>query len=705
MSARASTLKKRFVFFVSAVIVLLSVVMAVLFYFNSRTLLHELLDSRASLITRQLAYGADVALGVNDTKYLQKAATSFANDLDVAFVIFRKQNGVVQEWYRYPELRDAVTRNPTAAKYNFRGYEVRHASMPITAVNEPAISGDFFDALGGEAQPTQPSSVPSVVEIGQVEVGISTENVHGRLGAILNKVILFVLVMTAVAIVFSYVFIDVTTRPLKRMVTAARNVAAGDLSETIDVASNNEIGDLAHSFNFMLDNLRDLFQRIRGASQSLAEVSTKVAGASAEVREGARTQQISIEEASGHIKEMNLALKETKEMTDSLAKSAADSSASIAEMTATIGSVDESMETLIESVRETNASIEDIVASIAEVSANVKKLITEAHDTSAAMQEIDGSIKQVESNSRETTALSEKVGQDAERGRESVQKTIAGINKIRESSQQIDAVIASLEEKTNRIGNILNVIDEIADQTNLLALNAAITAAQAGEQGKAFAVVADEIKQLADRTSRSTREIADLINAVQDESRNAVRAMELGNRSIEAGVELANAAGKALEEIDRSSKLSLARIREISRATNEQSKGSAQVAQAIDRIAQMCEKIGHAMDDQRLRSQQIVEAAARMRNIAEQVKNATRDQHQGSKFITEAIERINATIGHISRSTDEQSRGSDSIVRSVETIREITNRNQQNVANLEGVTETLNRQTEELMALVRRFKL
>jgi methyl-accepting chemotaxis protein len=363
------------------------------------------------------------------------------------------------------------------------------------------------------------------------------------------------------------------------------------------------------------------------------------------------------------------------------------------------------MEILNQAVRETTLSIEEIGSSIAEISGNINRLTSSANETATSMLEIDSSVKQVESNSRETTLLSEKVMHDAERGRDSVQKTIAGITKIHESSQQIDTVIINLEEKTNRIGSILNVIDEIADQTNLLALNAAISAAQAGESGRGFAVVADEIKELAERTSKSTKEINDLITGLQDESRNAVRAMEVGNRSIGVGVELANAAGAALDEIYHSAKRSSEMIREISRATNEQAKGSHQVTMAINQIVEMCEKIARVTEEQKARSQQIVGAADRMKNIAQQVKQTTREQNAGSKLINAAIQNINSNIGNISRNSDEQSRNSDQLVKNVETIREITSRNQQNVTALEGVTEVLNRQTEALMDLVKRFKL
>ena len=703
MTERGASLKQRFVLFISAVVILLSVALAAMFFINSRQLLNDELDRRGTLITQQLAHGADVGIVNNSLSYLDQKINNFVGDPDLAYVIFRRAEGsIIRDWYRERGIRDSISQRADVDRVSYRGYEIRHIAQPITSYTA-ALSPDLFAVFGEEASGIDVES--KVETVGHVEVGISTENVHARLRQILNTGIIILVTGILLAILVSYFYIDFTTRPLKRMVIAAGNVAEGNLHDEIQIEATGEIADLANSFNFMLSNLRELFQNIKAASQKLSEVSLQVAGSSREVAEGANTQSDSIEDMSRYIKDVNVALKETKEMTDGLSVSAVESSSSINEMSMTINAVDESMLILNESVRDTNLSIEEIVASIAEVSSNVGRLTAAANETATSMLEIDSSIKQVEGNSRETTALSEKVQQDAERGRESVQKTIVGMNKIRESSMQIDLVISNLEEKTNRIGSILNVIDEIADQTNLLALNAAITAAQAGEQGRAFAVVADEIKELAERTSRSTAEIANLISGVQDESGNAVRAMEVGNRSIEAGVQLADAAGNALDEILTSAKRSSEMIHEISRATNEQAKGSHQVTVAISQIVEMCERIGQATQDQKARSQQIVEAAERMKNIADKVKRTTREQSQGSKLITAAIEKINTNISHISRNSDEQSGGSDRIVRSVETIREITTRNQQNVGNLEGVTEVLNHQTDTLMELLRRFKL
>src|SRR5690606_29366960 len=152
------------------------------------------------------------------------------------------------------------------------------------------------------------------------------------------------------------------------------------------------------------------------------------------------------------------------------------------------------------------SSIEEMAYSIKEVARNVDALSLTAEETSSSMNQMDVSIDQVQSNANETARLSEEVAVDAEKGAEPILKIIAEINRIKETSSETLSVISNLGSRSEAIGHILNVVDDVAEQTNLLALNAAIIAAQAGEHGKGFAVVADEIKDLAERAGASTKE-------------------------------------------------------------------------------------------------------------------------------------------------------------------------------------------------------
>ena len=178
--------------------------------------------------------------------------------------------------------------------------------------------------------------------------------------------------------------------------------------------------------------------------------------------------------------------------------------------------------------------------------------------------------RSVDTSAETTAKLSRDVVEKAEVGHTKVRQTIDGMEAIQQATATAERVIRGLGVRTHEIGGILDVIDDVADETNLLALNAAIIAAQAGEQGKAFSVVADEIKELADRVLASTKEIGELIRSVQEESENAIGAIEAGTRSVRDGVDLSVESGRTLEEITEASRESGMRIGEIVTSVREQ---------------------------------------------------------------------------------------------------------------------------------------
>ncbi len=309
---------------------------------------------------------------------------------------------------------------------------------------------------------------------------------------------------------------------------------------------------------------------------------------------GLGEQMVAVEETARALKAMAISLQAISDRVESLSSSTEESASSILQMTATNQEVAENMGNLGSSVRETASSIEEMTYSIKEVARNVDALALTAEETSSSMNEMDVSIDQVQSNANETARLSEEVARDAETGADSILKIIEEINRIKSSSLGAVSTISSLGDRIEAIGDILNVIDDVAEQTNLLALNAAIIAAQAGEHGKGFAVVADEIKDLAERAGASTKEIAELIKTIQEETKNAIHAVELGASTVDRGVTVSAEAEHALKKILESSKQSTAMVRGIARATVEQAAGSKQVTDAIGRIAETVQHIAAA---------------------------------------------------------------------------------------------------------------
>jgi len=210
--------------------------------------------------------------------------------------------------------------------------------------------------------------------------------------------------------------------------------------------------------------------------------------------------------------------------------------------------------------------------------------------TAASIEQLTVSINEVSEIARQTEGNSSKTADLARSGTEVVGRAAHEIENIAASLRDSAERVHTLVGRSQEISSITNVIKDIADQTNLLALNAAIEAARAGEQGRGFAVVADEVRKLAERTSQATAEINEMVMAIQSDTESAVQSMESARPRVEQGQELARQATAVLGEIEGQARDSLEKVRDVARATKEQAGTANGIAGHVERIASMTEE-------------------------------------------------------------------------------------------------------------------
>jgi methyl-accepting chemotaxis protein len=542
--------------------------------------------------------------------------------------------------------------------------------------------------------------------VGWVVLGLSGADVQQQVEEVRNVILGLLAFGGALLGVLVYFFVlQFLLRPLDSMSAVARRVSDCDLTARAEKLGDDELGTLAESLNRIGENLTITLSRVQNVTGGVATVIERIGKTGAAVSTGAGTVSARVVDTSSSMGQMIASLKGIADNVEVLAQSAEESSSSILQMAATNDEVAENIQGLAASVEETTAAIEQMTYSIKEVAKNIEDLSATTEETSSSMNEMDVSISQVETNANETAKLSEQAQRDAEMGAEALSRTLAGIDKIKESSREAADVIEALGTKIAAIGNILSVIDDVAEQTNLLALNAAILAAQSGEHGKGFAVVADEIKDLAERTGASTKEISELVRGVQDQSKNAISAMDRGVRNVDEGVRLGQEAETALKKIQESSQKSTEMVKAIARATIEQARGSKQVTMAINRIAETVQQIATATAEQARGSEQIMKSAEKMKAITKHVERSAQEQARGSKQITRAIESISEMVHHLNRAQKEQTKGSEQVMTAVVQIKQVAEAQTHSVHDLETAIEDLASQAEVLRGEVRRFRV
>ena len=344
------------------------------------------------------------------------------------------------------------------------------------------------------------------------------------------------------------------TGPLRKSVDFAGMVAAGNLDRTLDICQKDEVGRLADALNSMVGTLS---QRIRDAAAATEEAQRRQAEAT---------------------RAMSEAEKARKEAEQAKRQGMLDAAARLESV---VAGVSKASEELANQVRQASLGAQEQAARISE--------------TATAMEEMNSTVLEVARNAGTTAEASNQARDKAAAGSSEVQKVVAGMATINSGAEELRAEMEDLSRKAESIGAILNVISDIADQTNLLALNAAIEAARAGEAGRGFAVVADEVRKLAEKTMQATAQVGQAIRGIQDGTAKNMAKVENTVRMVDDVTALANNSGMALSEIVSLVDSESDQIRAIATASEEQSATSEEINRSIEEVSRIASETASAM--------------------------------------------------------------------------------------------------------------
>lgn len=461
-----------------------------------------------------------------------------------------------------------------------------------------------------------------------------------------------------------------------------------------------------------LRELKALARNMRRTVSHLQRAAGTVESVAGRIIEGGRAlthaigdEADSVDATVSSITEISASARSVAISVNSLAHLAQTTSTSSLEMAASIDEVSANTETLTSYVEETASSIEEMAASVRNVAGSTESLAKAADETERSMQAIDDSTQQVSVAVAETALLADEVQLSAEQGAMIVRDTAAAMRVTRDGIEEVAGTVAALGERSERIGTISRVIENIAERTNLLALNARILAAQAGPQGRGFAVVAEEIKELSERTAHSTEEIDELISEVR-ESISTASEQAVANRHIaHESTEIAERAAISLDEIRQKTARANEAIRQIAQAAVIQSMESKQVTTLSTQVRRRAQEIERATSEQAQTARSIGERALHMAELTQQVRRAMQEQADASKHIAQAVETLTEVADQINAAVGEQQSGTEEVLRAVEIIREAVKNNQASIVQMNSTAASLDYEASSLREAVSRFTL
>ncbi|MBA2875711.1 methyl-accepting chemotaxis protein [Thermaerobacillus caldiproteolyticus] len=287
-----------------------------------------------------------------------------------------------------------------------------------------------------------------------------------------------------------------------------------------------------------------------------------------------------------------------------------------------------SSEELTASAEQTTKASEQIASTMQEVASGVEKQVRSVEETSQTVNEMSIGVQQVANNAQSVSAIAIEASEKASEGGQAINTAVEQMNSINETVNGLAGAIKGLGERSKEIGQIIEVITGIAEQTNLLALNAAIEAARAGEQGRGFAVVADEVRKLAEQSAQSAQQISQLISAIQEETNKAVQSMETATKEVAAGIGVVNRAGESFGQIQLAINEVTSQIQEVSSAVQQMAAGTEQMVQSMQFITQVAEttssgtqEVSAATEEQLASMEEIASSATSLSKMAAELQS------------------------------------------------------------------------------------
>lgn len=482
---------------------------------------------------------------------------------------------------------------------------------------------------------------------GAFRIGFSIQRIEARLADLTQRIVLTMLAVLAVVAVVTALIASWIARSVSRVAAMASVVARHDLPNLMEAVERAAAGDLRGRVTMQAQPVVVTSQDDLGRMS--ADVNTMVESLH-ETGEAFTQMTGSLRQMLGQVR---LAAESVAETSQELGEVTAETASAVAQVTEAIGHVAAGAQDSADSVQGAVGAITQVGRSVDEIARGAGTQARQITEVTATVTQMASGVDLVATNVQRVSDASAQTRSSAEDGSRAVRDTIDGMADIRTVVAQAAERVEALGALGTKIGAVVETIDDIAEQTNLLALNAAIEAARAGEHGRGFAVVADEVRKLAERSQRETRGISDLIREVQAGTSAAVEAMRSSSTKVDLGTERADHAGVALSAILAAIDETVAQVATIATAADQLTGGTQSVVNTMQSISAVVDENSAATDTIADQTTKVTQSFATIAAVSEENSAATDEVSASCDSIRAQVEGISSQADELAATADQ----------------------------------------------------
>ncbi len=537
------------------------------------------------------------------------------------------------------------------------------------------------------------------------KVTIKYKKIKADMAFILTNLILQGIVFLVLTLLIYLFFQRHIGTQVESLSANIEKVTLGDLTQKIEIAEDNEIGIIAKGLDFLIERLLITVRKLKSITGNVSAAISQLNLTFKNVINGISNRQRFLEEISGAVKNASGSQEQTIANTEKLLSLSNDNVSALLEMRAASEEIAFSIGNLNRNISDSYSAVAGLTQSAQEVASMADNATSAVHKASTSIEEINASVKEVEKTIKESAELSNRTTNIIEeKGMLSVVDAIEGMERIENSVNSLTEAIERLGKRSRDIEKILSVIKDVTEKTGMLSLNAQILAVQAGEHGRSFSIVADEMRNLSEKTAASTQDIATIVSTLQKEIREAMESTMETVRMVEEGNLVVLKTGDALREILHASQKSTQMAASIERAAAQQAKGLELIVNAIEHIKDMILDVNRTTEQQERGTASLLESISSIKESMAAARHATDEQAESTGFITDNIELANGKTAEIARASAEQQKVNRRIIEAMEEVMVIGKETTRNVKEVSLFITSLHNEVEVLRKEVEIFR-